>query len=314
MANKKTVPKSANKKEEKRTLKQRAYKSFRLTKPIKYTGRPLPSSWQLLKRSAQFLWLHKKTLGGILFIFGLIHFVFVQSVSLSDFPELKKVFDESIGGFGGGIALFTYMISTVGQANSAEAGVYQTILYIIASLAIIWALRELMAGKKIRIRDPYYRGMYPLIPFVLVIIVIGIQTIPAIIGAWLYGVVVSNGIAVSIVEQLFWLVIFFIFALLSFYMLCSSLMALYIVTLPNMAPMRALRSARELVRYRRWSIARKIIILIITLLVVAAIVMLPLIILVPFAVPVLFYVGSVLALGYVHIYIYHMYRELLLDE
>jgi len=315
MANKKSTGKPESQKEDtKRTLKQRTYKSFRLAKPIKYAGRPLPSSWQLLKKSAQFLWLHKKSLGGVLLVFGVIHFIFVQGVSAGDFSEVKQIYDDSIGGLNGGIALFTYMVSTIGQANSVEGGIYQSILFIIVSLAIIWALRELMASKQIRIRDPYYRGMYPLVPFTLVLLVIGLQTIPALVGAWLYSVVVSNGIAVSVVEQLFWLVVFFIFALLSFYMLCSSLMALYIVTLPDMAPMRALRSARNLVKYRRWMIAKKVIILIISLLVVASVVMLPLLMLVPIAAPVIFYLGTIVALGFVHVYFYHIYRELLLDE
>ena len=62
--------------------------------------------------------------------------------------------------------------------------------------------------------------------------------------------------------------------------------ALYIVTLPDMTPMKALRSARELVRYRRWTVLRKVLFLPLMLLVVAAIIMVPIIILADAAGPV----------------------------
>ncbi len=297
----------------KRTLKQQTYKSFRLSKPIKYTGRDLPSSWKLLKHSTKTLWKYKKVLGGVLLVYGIVQLILAQSLA-GNFSELKNIVDEVFGSIAGGVVVFTYLLGTIGQANSAEASVYQSILFVIGSLAFIWALRQLLADKTIRIRDAYYRGMHPLIPFILVLLVIGLQTIPALIGAWLYSVVISNGIAVSIVEQLFWLIVCFIIALLSIYMICSSVFALYIVTLPDMTPMKALRSARELVRYRRWTIVRKIIVFVIVAVMSFAMVMLPIIWVVPVAAPVVFYLLSVLLLGMGHTYIYTIYRELLIDE
>jgi hypothetical protein len=297
-----------------RTLKPKTYKSFRLSKPIKYTGRPLSSSWKLLKKSWSTIWRHKKTLAGVLVIYGLLQVILVQGILANNFTEIKSTVDDVLGGVVGNLAVLSYMLGTIGQAQSAEASVYQTTLFVIGSLAIIWSLRQLLADKQIRIRDAYYKGMYPLIPFVLVLLVIGLQTIPMLIGAWLYSVVVSNGIATALVEQLFWLVIFFIFALLSLYMVCSSIFALYIVTLPDMTPMKALRSARDLVRYRRWSILRKIIILALALLLIVALIMLPIIAFVPAIAAMAFYVLTVLVIGFVHTYIYSLYRELLLDE
>lgn len=298
----------------KRALKQRTYKSFRLAKPIKYSGRPLPSAWQLLKKTIKFLWLHKKTLGGVALIYGIIQLVMVQGILGSDLQELKKTVDESLGGVSTGVALFSYMLSSVGQTNSATASIYQSLLFVIGSLAFIWALRQLSAAKSLSIKDAYYKGMYPLIPFILVLLVIGLQTIPALIGAWLYGVVVSSGIAVSVVEQAFWLVICFVFALLSLYMICSSMFAVFIVTLPDMKPMKALRSARGIVLHRRWIIARKMIFIFLALLVTAALVMLPVILVVPILAPIIFYAGTILAMAVTYTYVYTIYRELLLDE
>ena len=89
--------------------------------------------------------------------------------------------------------------------------------------------------------------MYPLIPFILVLLVCCLQLLPLIIGSSLYSLVVSNGIAVQPIEKFVWALLFASLALLSLYMITSSLFALYISTLPDMTPMKALRSARELV-------------------------------------------------------------------
>lgn len=316
MAKKKSETKTnkASEKTSSRKLKQPSYKSFRLSKPIKHTGRSLPSGWKLLKQSWALLWKHKKVLGGVLAIYGIVQIILVQGVFTSNFSELKKTVDETVGGFGGGLTLFTYLVSSAGQTGSAEDSIYQSTLLVIGSLAFIWALRQLMADKQIKIRDAYYKGMYPLITFILVLLVIGIQTVPALIGAWLFGIVTGNGIAASSFELIFWAMIFFIFALLSFYMLCSSLFALYIVTLPDVTPMKALRSARGLVLHRRWSVARKILLLIFAVLVIGALIMLPVIMVVPVLVPVVFYLLTVIWVGFIHTYMYSLYRELLADD
>jgi hypothetical protein len=283
-------------------------------KTTKNTVRSLPSSWALLKQSVRVLGRNKKILGGVLLVYGILQIILVQGILVNDFPDIKNAVDESIGGLAGAGAILTYMIGSAGQVNTAEASVYQLMLFIICSLAFIWALRQVIAQKKIRIRDAFYKGMYPLIPFVLVLLVIGLQTIPVLLGTWLYSVVVSNGIASSAIAQAFWLFIFLMSALLSMYMICSSLFALYVATLPDMAPMRALKSARELVRYRRWSVIRKIIILVIALVVVVAIIMVPIIVLVAAIAPIAFYILSIFIMGFSHTYMYTIYRELLLDE
>ncbi len=297
-----------------RVLKKSTYQSFRLAKSIKYTGRALPSGWQLLRQATQVIWQHKKVLGGILLVYGLLQIILVQGILASNVAEVKEVIDESIDGPTATFAMLTYMVGSFGQTANAESSVYQSMLFVICSLAFIWALRQVLADKTIRIRDGFYKGMYPLIPFVLVFAVIGLQTIPALIGAWLYSVIIANGIAVVFAEQLFWLVIFLLFLLLSAYMICSSLFALYIVTLPDVAPMRALRSARELVRYRRLSIARKFLMLAVVLVIAVATVMVPVIMVAAALAPIVFYMLSVVIVGFLHAYVYTLYRELLIDD
>jgi len=123
--------------------------------------------------------------------------------------------------------------------------------------------------------------------------------------------VISNSIAVSGIEQFAWGLFFFMLALLSLYMLSSSLFALYIVTLPDMTPMKALRSARELVRNRRWIVLRKIIFLPLALLVLGGLVVIPVILIWAPAAQWIFFIGTMVALAITHSYMYSLYRELL---
>jgi hypothetical protein len=301
-----------------RKLKKQQYKSFRLSKRIRYEGPNLPSAIQLARRSVQLFWQHKILFGGVLLVYGLLQLLLVQGVVKTDFSQVKQATDDLFGsqwhGVAGGLTAFSYLLSSIGQTNSSESTIYQTVLFIISSLAFIWMLRQAIAGHVIRIRDAYYKGMYPLVPFILVLTVITLQLIPLLIGAWLYTVVTANGIAVSTVEHVFWLLIFALFSLLSAYMICSSLFALYVVTLPDMTPMKALRSARGLVLHRRWMVGRKLLFLALIVVIVFSIIMLPVIIVLPVIVPVVFYILSVLAVGFVHVYIYTLYRELLRDE
>lgn len=298
-----------------RKLKKRQYKSFRLSKRIKHIGPTLPSAWVLTRHSWRVFWDNKKTLWGILLVYGLLQIVFVQGVLKTDFSQVsdatKELFGNQWHGLAGGLTSLTYLFSSIGQTSSSESALYQSTLIIITSLAFIWALRQLVAQHATGIKDAFYRGMYPLVPFLLVIVVISLQLIPLLIGAWLYSTVAANGIAVSGVEYAFWLVVFGLFALLTAYMVCSSIFALYIVTLPHMTPMKALRSARQLVLHRRWTVARKLLFLAFWLMVVMAVIMVPTIMVATPVVPAVFYILNVIMLGFAHTYIYTLYRELL---
>jgi len=184
-------------------------------------------------------------------------------------------------------------------------------LLIIVSLATIWALRQVYNNNAIRVRDSFYKGVYPLVPFILVLLVIGLQLLPLLIGGTLYSIVISSGIAVGLLQELLWALLFLGFALISLYLLSSSLFALYIVTLPEMTPFKALRSARDLVRHRRWLVLRKILFLPLILLILAAVILVPLLVIVTPIASWIFLLLSLASLVVVHSYGYALYRELL---
>lgn len=276
----------------------------------------LPNVLELVKTSSQTLWRFRYLLVGISLVYGLLNLILVQGLSnSSDIAGLKNQLNQTIHGHFSsllsGLSVFVLLVGSAGNGSSQTAGSYQLFLAIIASLAVIWALRNLLAGHDIKLKDAYYKGMYPFIPFILILLVIAIELSPLIIGATIYGTVISSDIAIGLVERILFLVIFILFASLTFYWLSSSVFALYIVTLPDMTPIKALKSAKQLVKGRRFIVFRKLIALPIILIIVAAIIMLPIIIWLTVLSKWIFFLLTMLALIAVHTYLYTLYREML---
>jgi hypothetical protein len=312
----KTVKKRSPVEQPARKLKIADYRTFRLSKRIKRPKAQLPKARHLLQASLKHLWEYRRPFGGIVLAYLVLTVLLVKGLSTSsDIPEVKRLLEEALTGVGGrlatGVTIFGYLLGGSSGVTSEVASTYQSILLVLVSLALIWALRQTHAGTKIGVREAFYRGMYPLVPFLGVLLVIGLQSIPLAISSWLFNVTIASGLAVTAPEQVLWSVLCFLLALLSIYLVSSSVFALYVSTLPDMTPMKALRSTRELVRYRRWEILRKVLFLPLVLLIIGAIILIPIILfLTPLAEGV-FFALSMAALAVGHSYMYSLYRELL---
>jgi hypothetical protein len=276
----------------------------------------LPSVWQLSKKTTLLLWRHRGLFLWLGAVYTILNVFFVRGLSGSaDVNSLKSQVGQGLQGntaqLTTGLSAFTGLLASSGNGSSTTAGVYQIMLGLIVSLAVIWALRQAAAGEPMRLKDPFYRGMYPLVPFILVVLVILLQTVPFLVGAGLYGMAMSYGIAINLTEKVLWGLLFAVLTLISVYMLCSSLFALYVVTLPDMTPWKALKNARQLVHYRRPAVFRKLLFLPFALLVIAGVIMAPIVLLVPAAATWAFFLLGMFTLILAHAYLYTLYRELL---
>jgi hypothetical protein len=289
--------------------------SWRFAPPVP-AYKPLPKARHLFAVSLRQVWSHKKLFGGIVAIYGLFDILLVRGLSGSgDLGTLKTAIDSVAHGVGGmvisSVASFSYLLATSGSASNQGSIVYQYVLLLLCSLAFIWALRQTLAGHKVRIRDSFYQGMYPLIPFILIFLIIGLQLLPLIGGGALYGLSLSTGVAVNFWERALFLAIFLGLAYWSLRMITATVFAVYIVTLPDMTPFRAVRSAKKLVYGRRLLIWRKLIFLPVVLLLLAAVIEIPLILLLTSVASWAFFLVSMAALPIAHAYLYNLYRELL---
>src|SRR3990167_9316448 len=295
----------------------RKQKKFKAKKEAKERV-PLPGSFRHTWRSFKVIKRFWKPLVGITGIYLILNIIFASGISnlstaVSDIKFNLEIGDaENLSPLGTALNGFGNLVASAGTSGSSTGSVLQTFLIVIVSLVLIWALRHLLAGKKVRVKQAYYSAMSPLIPFLLVLVVIFIQLLPVLIGvplasAILAAVFPSGGalasltlIAVS-VSFLGW----------SLYMLSSSVFSIYIVTLPDMPPRRALKSAKNLVKFRRWTLMRRLIYLPIFILVVMGLIVVPLIIYATFLVAPVFFGLGVLSLLFIHVYLYTLYRELI---
>ena len=153
--------------------------------------------------------------------------------------------------------------------------------------------------------------MYPLVPFLLVVFVMMLEFIPAILGSDLYSATVSSGVASTGFEKAIWILLTSSLVLLTAYMLFSSLFALFVITLPDMTPMKALRSSRNLVFSRRLSILLKLLLLPIIFILVLVLIVVPTIYFAAFIAPWVYFVITIASVIFVISYLFCLYRELL---
>lgn len=301
-----------------RKIKQPQYKSFKVSKRIRQPKPEITGSFRLLYRSIKFIYDNWKLFGGITLVYFILTLVLVTGFGISgDISQLKddvlSLFEGSNAELLTGVTLFSVLVGSATTAVSETAATYQTILFLIISLVMIWALRQRLAAKPqvISVRDAFYKGLYPLVPFVLVFVVFCLQLLPLAAANFLYSKVIVAGLAVTAIEIGLWVVLMFLLAILSLYMVTSSVFALYVVTLPDVKPIQALRSARELVKFRRWTIMRKLLFLPLALLFGTAAIVIPMILISPDLAEWLFLALSMFVPVIMHTYIYGIYRELL---
>lgn len=290
------------------------YKSKK--KAVRYTE-PISGSIAIFRRAIRHLWLNKRLFGCILAIYVLLYVLLVKGLATGfQLSETRAQLEEAVGGELGtldmGSVLFGTLIGTAGASSTDVGAVYQTLLFLVFSLAIIWALRQTFdAPKSLPIAKVFYSSMYPLIPYILVWFVILLQLIPAFVGSFIYSIVVANGIAVGLLEQILWLILLFTMIGVSIFLVSSSIFATYIVALPDMRPMTALKKARSLVKFRRFLIIRRLIVFLLVVAVLFALIFFPLVIYAAVIAEVLFVVCSLALLFVVHAYIYMLYREMI---
>lgn len=268
----------------------------------------LPSVWQLLKMSWFEISTFWRPLFSITLVYAALYFIFVMGLSLAnglqpaDYSSEPKLLQVAYS-----------VIDSISQTSSGSQSdatiLLQAILFTIASLAILWALRRLRAVKPVSIRDAYYQGTASLVPVVIVCFLLLLCLLPALLGASILTValqVTNFGAAI---------VIAFIAALLLMFltMLIYAMFwpAFYIASLPNIRPIQAFKSAAQLTKKRRLAITRKIVALLIIVVIIFFVVVVPFALIsntiTPYAVYAMLFA---LFLG-MQVYLYELYRSMI---
>jgi len=295
-----------------RVRKANKRQSKKLAKKEALNRTKMPNSFRLVGQVYQIFRVNWRILLGVVIVYLILNVIFASGFGTisSSISSIKNNLETS-GQLSGALAGFSTLVGSAGSNSSQTGSILQSLLIVIESLVIIWALRQILAGKAITVKEAYYRSMTPFIPFLLVVAVIIIQLLPVVLGSAIAGTVLSVIFNSSATMTLVFTIIFILLASWSIYLLSSSIFAVYIVTLPDMEPLKALRSAKNLVHYRRWPLLRRLLFLPIFILLVMAVICVPLILYATFLVAPVFYFLSMVAILFIHTYLYSLYRSLL---
>lgn len=297
----------------KESRKKKRYRSFRLQKKIRPEPRDIPSVGELVKKMVQFLWQHKKVFLSIALIHILFYIVFIRSPLATDMSNVQTTIDAVLGEEshktpGGVAATLGTVLSTTGNSENQVVGAVSILLM---SLVYIWAIRELHTKTHIKARDAYYQAMAPILSGALVCLVLSMQLIPFAVAALVYNIARTGGLFATGFEDLSFFLIAVFAGLLSLYWIVSTIIALYIVTLPGMYPMTALRSAKKLVQFQRFTIFKRIFSLPLVLGVFYLLALGIVIFLVPERAFLVAEVMQFILLPIIHTYMYKLYRSLI---
>lgn len=242
-------------------LLRHPHRSFQLSRRRDYVrSLELPGYIAFTHYVNKTLWANKKSFLWLIVIYLVLFSFLIGIGSQETYSALADTLQETNKSITGGdlsqigeAGTLFLAIATVGITESPTESqqIYTTLLGLMVWLTSVWLLRNRLAGHKVKLRDALYNAGAPIIPLFLVLLVICTQLIPVLLAVIGYSAATSSGLLVSGVEAMLFWIAASLLTVLSVYWVTSSIFAMIIATLPGMYPIKALRSANELVFGRR---------------------------------------------------------------
>jgi len=320
----------------KKLMARRPHRSFRLTRRRDYKrSLRLPGYWSFARFAWKILWQNWRLFGGLALVYVAMSIVITGLGAQQSYSNLAQALKDSSGdlfkgNFGpvgqAGLLLFTSVSTGLSPDLTQAQTVFGGLASFLCFLCAVWLLRNTLAGNKPRLRDGLYNSGSPILATALVTFVVTLQLLPAAVAIVIYSAASSSGMLDGgVVAMLVWVSVVLL-GLLSLYWLTSSLIALVIVTLPGMYPMRALRAAGDLVVGRRLRILYRLLWMALMVVIVWLVIMIPIILfddwikhLLPAInwlpiVPLSIVALSATTLIYASSYVYMLYRRIVDDD
>lgn len=311
-------------------LQRRPHRSFRRTRRRDYKrALALPGYWSFTSQVWKMLWRNRRLFGLLIFMYAFITLLVGGVTNQGTYQQINDLLNQSFGevikGAWGsvgqaGLLLFSAFLSP--GTITPQQQMYLTISGVMVWLITVWLLRELVAGRRPKLRDGIYSAGSPIIATLLVCLVAVIQLIPLGLIALAYtGVTVTGVLSEGLGMMFLWLLIGLVASLVLYWM-TSTFIALVIVTLPGMYPMRAVQIAGDIVTGRRLRVLYRVLWMVLMLLLGWVAVMIPAILLdmgvkhlwpaltdAPF-VPIMASLMSAASVVWASTYIYLLYRRI----
>lgn len=319
-----------------RFLARRPHRSFRRTRRRDYVrSLKLPGYWSFSAYTIKTLLNHKKTFLLLALTYAVLTILMVGMASQNNFTALTStltqtsgdIFKGNWGQLGQSSLLFLTIISGGISQNLTEGQqIYATIITLLTWLTTVWLLRNIMAGKRVKLRDGIYNAGAPILPTFLVGLVLVVQLLPVALVLIGYSAASVTGLLSNGVEAMLFWIVAGLLVVLSLYWITSTIIALVVVTLPGMYPYRAIRTAGDLVIGRRLRIMMRLLWMVLSGFISWVIVMLPVILLVTWLnslwpalqgvpiIPIVIVALSSLTIVWAASYVYLLYRKVVADD
>ena len=238
-------------------LGRRPHRSFRRTMRRDYVrSLQLPGYVSFSAYVTKVLFSQKKLFGKILLFYVVVGLMLIGIASQGMYSQLTGLLDETANDWSAlGQATLLLLSGLSGGFNPSltEAQqIYSILLLLLVWLAVVWALRAMLAGDGApKLRDILYNSAAPLVSTTIVFLIILIQLIPVALAIIIVNSARETGMFDVSVMSLIVSLVAGGLGLLSVYWITSSIIALVIVTLPGMYPLRAVQAAGDLVIGRR---------------------------------------------------------------
>lgn len=312
-------------------LARRPHRSFRRTRRRDYvTNLKLPAYTVFTLEVGKFLRKNWQLFGTVVIVFALLS-SFISGLSgQNNYAVIQDLFKQAsgelfVGGagkLGEAAILLTTTIASGSNTLEPDQQVYLGLVFLLSWLVTIWLIRELMAGARPRFRDGLYSAGAPIVSTGAIVLFIALQLIPVGLVALAYTALSTSGVVENGFGAMLFAIITAMIALLVLYWMVTSFVALVIVTLPGMYPVRAMKTAGDLVVGIRMPILLRLLWMAFVVILAWVIVMVPIVALdgwlksiwswyenVP-AVPFLVTLAGVVSVVWSATYIYLLYRKL----
>jgi len=223
---------------------------------------PLPGTWSLLKTTLKAIASHRNDFFYLTIIFFGLYVLLSQAINATSVASAIDSIKDGLGinpdSLGGRFVVAGSILQLSGNLDGATTG-YMLFATLIFSLSIIWILRHHWAQKPTNAKEALYKSPYALVPLIILTIFALIQLLPFSIGSALTDIAFTRGIVVGVLEKTATFVLLVILPMVfTASQIIKTLMAMVIVTVPDMGPVAAYRSAKMLLKKRRLAVFRRL--------------------------------------------------------
>lgn len=317
-------------------IKRRPHRSFILTRRRDYKRQlEMPGYFAFTIEVSRLIWTKKWLFLRLILVFIALVVIFGLMGRQDIYEQLYNTLDETApesvfsGTFGGiskaGVILLTSVTSGLTPKMDSGQIIIASLLGLYIWLTTVWLLRKIVAGKRVILRDGLYNAGSPILPTMLTLLILLIQMVPGALAALVAGAAWQSGLIEGGAFSMLTSVALVLIIVLSLYWMVSTFLALVVVTLPGMYPLRAIAIAGDLVIGRRLRLMYRIIWMFLVIVSWWIVIMIPVILFdgwiksifsqiswMP-TVPIFMLIMSIITIVWVCVYIYLLYRKVVDD-